>query len=156
MGWHLAGPRSGHSPAKPCGFPVLCSACPDCSGLAEDTAWLWSIPTAGIYEVPTCPEPVQHSGGDRGSKNPAVTSLPLPRRRPQELTKAVGLNIWEGGSFQGSHGSAKRPKPQGQERCCGLNCIPLNSYAEVLILVFGDGHPEHWPVNSVPSLDWFQ
>ena len=78
---------------------------------------------------------------------------PTPKEKAPKSSQRqwLILNIWEGGSFQGSHGSVKRPKPQGQERCCELNCIPLNSYVEVLILsvlVFGDGHPKHWPTPS--------
>lgn len=147
------GLASGHSPAKPCGFPVLCTPAQVAQG------WLRTQPDSGPSQLLAfmrflrAQSQFSTGGGERGSKNPSVTSLPLPKRRPPRAHKGswLILNIWEGGSFQGSHGSTKRPKPQGQERCCGLNCIPLNSYVEVLILsvlVFGDGHPKLWPIPS--------
>lgn len=112
MGWHLAGPLLRPQPSKALlAAGELRVACPGCSGLAEDTACLRSIPATGIYKAPACPDPVQHPRGGRGGENPAVAS-PYPwGEGPQEPARAVACLKYLG--RVGSHGSEKRPKPQG-------------------------------------------
>lgn len=124
MGWHLATAQQ-----SPAGSPVLCTPAQVAQG------WLRTQPDSGPSQLLAfmVPDKAQSQFSTLGEREEARIHLSpashSQREGPQELTKVFIYFKYLGGwEFPRKSWFHKRPKPQGQERCCGLNCIPLNSY----------------------------